>query len=304
MSQTLHILNGDSTRPEFERSAIAGDIMIWREMLVEGPALYPLLTDEWFETRRNFINQAYKPDNLSQINGMRLEFEKLLNLSAYQEIVLWFEYDLFCQINMVAAISALAGRFEGKISLVCPVDHPEIADFRGLGQLSAVHYGPLFAERLALSSDDLAFADSVYQAYADSNPKHLSQILETPFPEAFPSLKAALKLHLQRFPDLSNGLALEEKEMLQLLGEGLPSRFKWVGQVLRQDHQRGFGDSQYFHRIERLESLFEETDESVRLSEKGQKVLAGKAKLEAPATWIGGAKSTDWAWQAGQLVQG
>ena len=96
----LHILNGDATRPQFERSAIAGDIMIWREMLVEGPALYPLLSEVWFETRRNFINQAYKPDDISQVNGMRLEFEKLLELSAHEEIVLWFEYDLFCQINM------------------------------------------------------------------------------------------------------------------------------------------------------------------------------------------------------------
>lgn len=299
----LHILNGDATRPQFERSAIAGDIMIWREMLVEGPALYPLLSEVWFETRRNFINQAYKPDDISQVNGMRLEFEKLLELSAHEEIVLWFEYDLFCQINMIAAISALRSRFDGKISLVCPVDHHAIADFRGLGQLSAEHFGPLFEERLALSPDDLAFADSAYQAYANPNPQSLYQLLDTPFPTAFPSLKAALELHLKRFPDLNNGLALEEKEMLRLLGEGLPSRFKWVGNILRQDHLRGFGDSQYFHRIDRLEPLFVETDHSVRLSEQGEKVLQGDAKFEAASVWIGGAQSNEWGWQSGRLVQ-
>ncbi|MFK7920676.1 MAG: hypothetical protein AB8H47_01905 [Bacteroidia bacterium] len=302
MSQTLHILNGDATRPEFERSAIAGDIMIWREILVEGPALYPLLTDKWFEARQNFLNEAYKPDDLTQVNGMRREFEKLLDLSDYDEIVLWFEYDLFCQINMIAALSALKGRFEGKISLVCPVDHPEIADFRGLGQLSAVHFGPLFAERLALSSEDLAFADSAYLTYAAQDPRELSNLIEQAFPEAFPSLKAALQLHLKRFPDLNNGLSLEEREMLAILGEGLPSRLKWVGQILRQNHQRGFGDSQYFNRIKRLQPLIVETDESVRLSEQGQEVLAGKAKFEAAAVWIGGAHSNEWAWQEGELV--
>ncbi|MEL7531015.1 MAG: hypothetical protein AAFN10_06895 [Bacteroidota bacterium] len=302
MSQTLHILNGDATRPEFERSAIAGDIMIWREMLVEGPALYPVLTEDWFETRRNFINETYKPEDHDQVDSMRNEFEKLHKLSTYEEIVLWFEYDLFCQINMIAALSALQ-KFAGTVSLVCPEDHAEIEDFRGLGQLSAHHFGPLFAERLSLSSTDLAFANRVYQAYSAANPQSLLEMLEQDFPTAFPSLKAALELHLQRFPNKQNGLALEEKEMLQLLSEGLPSRFKWVGSMLRNDHQRGFGDSQYFHRIERLTPLFVETEGSVRLSEKGQKVLAGEAKFEAASVWIGGASSSDWAWDEGRLVQ-
>ncbi|MEM6344344.1 MAG: hypothetical protein AAF927_10715 [Bacteroidota bacterium] len=302
MSQTLHILNGDATRPQFERSAIAGNIMIWREMLVEGPALYPVLTEDWFETRRDFINQAYKPEDHDQVNSMRNEFEKLLDLSGFDEIVLWFEYDLFCQVNMIAALSTL-GKFNGKVSLVCPEDHPEIENFRGLGQLSARHFGPLFAERLSLSAEDLAFANRVYQAYAAANPQSLLKMLNQDFPEAFPSLKAALQLHLQRFPNKQNGLALEEQEMLQLLGEGLPSRFKWVGSILRGDHQRGFGDSQYFHRIDRLEPLFVETEESVRLSEKGEKVLAGEAKFEAPSVWIGGASSSEWTWDEGRLVK-
>ena len=33
----LHILNGDSTRYGFEQTGIEGDIMVWREVLSEGP---------------------------------------------------------------------------------------------------------------------------------------------------------------------------------------------------------------------------------------------------------------------------
>ncbi|MEL6593852.1 MAG: hypothetical protein AAFQ68_27365, partial [Bacteroidota bacterium] len=182
-------------------------------------------------------------------------------------------------------------------------DHTEIEAFRGLGQLSARHFGPLFEERLTLTPAELVFADQVYQAYTNHDPRLLKKIVENDIPAAFPHLQKALQLHLERFPQVSNGLSREEEEVLQALDGGLPSRFKWVGKVLRNDAGRGYGDLQYFRLVERLTPLFEETDTSVRLGEKGQKVLAGKVQFQTPSRPIGGADSRTWFWEAGELVQ-
>ena len=37
MSNILHILNGDSTAQIMEKSSLEGDVIVWREMLCDGP---------------------------------------------------------------------------------------------------------------------------------------------------------------------------------------------------------------------------------------------------------------------------
>ncbi len=302
MNNTLHILNGDGTRYDFEKAQIPGAIMVWHEMLVEGPATYAILKEEWFQLRQHYISEEYAYDLPFVKDRMAGAFGKLRDPQPYDQFVLWFEYDLFCQINMIGALSALKqkGVSANQISLVCPGEHPDIEDFRGLGQLQAEHFPPLFQERTHLSASDLSFTDEVYWAYCQEDPLSLLDLLERNFPPAFPFLRAAILAHLQRFPSTRDGLALEEREMLQLLAEGLPSRPKWVGQMLRQNAWRGYGDSQYFHRIERLKALFDETEESLTLNDLGQAVLAGERdflQVNETPVWLGGARNTDWRWE-------
>ena len=55
----LHILNGDATLRPFIESKIAGDVVIWREILSEGPAKN-VSTQEFFQLRAEYIHQAFK----------------------------------------------------------------------------------------------------------------------------------------------------------------------------------------------------------------------------------------------------
>jgi hypothetical protein len=299
MAQMLHILNGDATRYEFEPAGIPGDVLVWREMLVEGPAVYPIFSEKWIEKRKQYLVEFYEcpPEVYDQRTERKLA--QLSRVPHYAEIVLWFEFDLFCQVNMIGVLSALQQLKAQKVSLVCPGEHPDIPDFRGLGQLKREHFLPLFAERLDLSANDLDFADRLYQAYANEDPRVLQQFLHRDFPAAFPHLRAALLLHLKRFPSRENGLSLEEKELLECLKSDLSSRHRWVGQILRQDAQRGFGDLQYFHLIKRLEPLFAQTEERVKLNETGKAVLAGRQdflRINGEEVWLGGARNKDWRW--------
>lgn len=299
MAQILHILNGDATRYEFEPAGIPGDVLVWQEMLVEGPAVYPILSAGWMEKRKQFLVDCY--DCPPEVYDQRTERKvaQLNQVPDYAEVVLWFEFDLFCQVNMMGVLSALQRLQAQKVSLVCPGEHPDIPDFRGLGQLKREHFPPLFQERLGLSADDLDFADRLYRAYANEDPRVLQQFLSRDIPAVFPHLRAAILLHLQRFPSQKNGLSLEEKELLACLKSDLSSRHRWVGQILRQDAQRGFGDLQYFHLIKRLEPLFEQTDEWVKLNKTGRAVLEGRQdflSINDEEVWLGGARNKDWRW--------
>ena len=58
---------------------------------------------------------------------------------AYDELVLWFEHDLFDQLNLIHLLSYLGRRHAllKPVSLVTLDRFPGIADFKGLGQLHA-----------------------------------------------------------------------------------------------------------------------------------------------------------------------
>ena len=108
MFDTLHILNGDSTLAKFKQTELTGDTYVWHEILCQGPVQEDITTESFWRARSNFMSSYVDITEDSFQEKVILPFQQLEEtLDSYQEIVLWFEYDLFCHINMIAAISLL-----------------------------------------------------------------------------------------------------------------------------------------------------------------------------------------------------
>src|SRR5687768_10535920 len=123
----LHILNGDATRAVFQHSGIEGDVIVCREMLCEGRTPSTRDMSRFFEERAAFLQQAYGIDSASYLADVERDKKLLQDASAYDEIVLWFEFDLFCQVNLVFVLyylSQLSVKLP-PVSLVQPDHHPE-----------------------------------------------------------------------------------------------------------------------------------------------------------------------------------
>ena len=92
--KTLHITNGSNLTNYLNELEIAGDFLTWQEMLCEGPTEIDIDTRSFINKRKIFLNNYYD----IEINEDEYvsEIQKLNNLNGYTDIVLWFEYDLFC----------------------------------------------------------------------------------------------------------------------------------------------------------------------------------------------------------------
>lgn len=95
MSKTLHITNGDSFTKMLERLEIQGEIITWREMLCEGKTTNDVGSESFWRNRFEFLNSSYKVTKNTFINFTLKEYRNLCNQKSQDEIVLWFEYDLF-----------------------------------------------------------------------------------------------------------------------------------------------------------------------------------------------------------------
>ncbi|MBB1286788.1 hypothetical protein HRH25_20575 [Flavisolibacter sp. BT320] len=90
-----NILNGDSLAYSFPDARIEGEIIIFREALIDGDLLGDNLLDFW-QSRARYLKITEAEYNHSVVQ----ELGKIVHAPDNAEFNLWFEYDLFCQVNM------------------------------------------------------------------------------------------------------------------------------------------------------------------------------------------------------------
>ena len=276
MSSLLHITNGDSFTERLNKLDLKGDVITWREMLCEGETLTNVGSESFWKTRYEFLHKNYKVTKSWFIEKTLKEYRSLCNHKQQDQIVLWFEYDLFCQVNLIAVISwLLANRKYAEISLVCSGKEDESDRLYGLNELSDEQLLSLYRNKKVLSQDSIEYADYVWQLYCSNNPIRLENLSDYEDFQ-FDYLGDAVKTHLKRFPSIANGLNEMENNILKLGFDKKPAtRNEFLGTILKNQGNLGFGDSQYDRALTRLKPLFSAFN-PVRLSAKGREILEGK----------------------------
>lgn len=261
---TLHVLNGDSTKIKFDSSGIKGDVMVWREVLVQGPLFYQVDSELFWDMRSQFIEKAFDSKLHEYRKKVILEFQKL-NKFVGSEIVLWFEYDVFCQINMIALLShLLRNKKDTTVSLVCVGDYPGFEKKVGLGQIPTSDYADLFEKRQKLEKVDLVLADRAWMYYCGKEISKFSQIKSKNLSYLSDALKASEDLFRK-----DQKLSKLEISILKLIAKNQFTRNKLVGHLLTNHPIYGFGDLQYFHMIDGLEKYFSIEQEILVINEMG-----------------------------------
>lgn len=96
----LHIHNGDSSAGTAKKAAIPGKHLAWREALVCGPAPGGLSEDEFRRERVAHLVEPYGVNREECEEELREQEAALARFSDHEEVVLWFEHDLFCQVAL------------------------------------------------------------------------------------------------------------------------------------------------------------------------------------------------------------
>lgn len=269
--KTLHILNGDSLKDKLNQiDNFDGDVLIWREMLCEGPTLKVLESEESLLRRRNFLKRYYRIPfddyNKKFISQLHILHDKI----QYDEIILWFEYDLFCHINLIAAISLLLRKGFGKtkISHVCSGWVDNKRELFGLCQLSDQQLKKQYEHRNMLTLEDIEFADFIWTIYCESDPlKFAGQIKKK---TSFEYLASCMRAHLQRFPNMLTGLNTMEHNILEIVNNyQVKNTRQLLGYAIEYQGYYGYGDMQMKRVIARLFQFLNQTSERLLLSERG-----------------------------------
>lgn len=247
MQQTLHILNGDATLSGFEQADIAGDVMIWREVLSEGPVMANVASAAFWQQRAGWISETFGETPAGYHDSMVVPLEMLSR--PYEEINLWFEFDLHCQVNLLAAMMLLNQQTNlsaPEVYLISPADFPGIESFSGMGELNGEQLDYLYDNiRVQLSEYDFALAAEAWALYVAGDAAKLQAWLtETTFWGNMPNLEAAMQAHLKRLQFDAEGLNYIHRKLLAIYNDGIRSKPAIYQSFWHDEKIYGMGDSQ------------------------------------------------------------
>ncbi len=272
----LHIFNGDATAEVFAETGLPGTALAWHEALIAGPVPNDTFSDNWINVRANHLAAAYEKE-VEQCRETLLEMKRVLQKAdEHDEIVLWFEHDLFCQVNLLALLDAIS-RFDidaGRLAIISIDTFPGVDKFHGMGQLTPAQLASLFEKRQEVSPEMISLAQEAWQAYTSPNPESIQALLRQDT-TALPFLKSAFSAHLSRFPSTVNGLGFIENAALDLIVGGV-DEFKPLFPMFSELHpQFGLGDWQFWNHLVFLSRLGTPLLEIYDMNRPGQALCSG-----------------------------
>ena len=273
IKHTLHITNGQSLTSYLNELDFKGDILTWQEMLCEGPTTEIIDSDEFFKVRKQFLQDFYEIEMNEE--EFRNEIGVLNHPENYSEIVLWFEYDLFCHINLIAVISLIVQKNSKlPLYLVCSGRVEGEKELKGLSELTSAQLQKHFDTKVKLTKKDIDLMASLWKTYCGQDHNLFKPMIVEK--SSFPYLSNCLKAHLQRFPDSKTGLSGLELNILNILKEyDIKSRQHLLGYALNYQGYYGYGDIQLERIITKLSLFFYEKENSLKLNRKGHEAILG-----------------------------
>ena len=281
----LHVTNGTSV--SLTESGLAGDVVFWVDVLHEGPVpaglnLYELSRCAPISGRR--VAAPTPPHGFAAAATVTLAVSRSTTRSR-----LWFEHDLYDQLQLIQILDWFHGRETGpaRLSLIC-VD-------RYLGRLT----GPATCGVVARTAHGDGRRTGTGRARVAGLPRarpgrHRRTAAPGHRRPPIPGRRAP-GAALQQFPSTENGLARTERQILEAVEAG-PLAFPALFQADQQREERIFmGDCTLYGYAQGLvtcpKPLLGLSDGVYQLTETGRDVLSAKAdhiRLNGIDRWFGG----------------
>jgi hypothetical protein len=322
----LHVTNGESAGDTLRQTALGGAVLPWQDTLHEGP-VPALPRQQLLQARARFLADCGWGRSEPLFSSLERRDRQLLDaFRADVQVVLWFEHDLYDQLQLLDVL-ALAHAAGAMPELIVVGSYSGKPSFTGLGELTARELETLWPSRRQASSAALEEATSAWAAFQAAEPTTLAERAARES-EHLSFLAPALRRLLEELPAQGDGLSGTERRALQAVAAGARTPPAAFVAAQRLEDAPFLGDTWFYRALSALgqgEARLLETDDGtplpappplgdnqlfarlqLRITATGDDALRGgadRAELLGIDRWIGGTHITPdnaWRWNAGE----
>jgi hypothetical protein len=314
----LHLRCGDDILGKLEAAGLPGEKARWCDPFCEGPIRAWPDDGARRAERSAWIASRWDGDEVEALRQAEADDIMLASAARQDEVVLWFEADLFDQSILIYLLDRLSEIAAGKTSLVCIGSHPEVPEFIGLGQLTPEQLGELFPARALVTPAQFGLARTAWEVMQNGDPDAIWALAGTGTPD-LQFLADALRRYLAELPSSRTGLSQTETYGLMVFASGAETlrqafpasqRFEsrpWMGDWMFYAAMRllASGPAPLLRAQARLPRLTDPAfpDTRFEVTEHGRRVLEGREdwfRLAGASRWQGSilleAPDPAWRW--------
>src|SRR5262245_46043629 len=173
--ELLHVTNGESAGNTLRLTGLGGAVLPWQDVLHEGP-VPDFSRAELLRVRARFLSECgWGRRSTIQSSLERRDRQFRSALRDGRHLVLWFEHDLYDQLQLLDAL-ALAQGLGGSLESIVVDSFAGKPSFRGLGELSPDELETLWPMRREVTVETLAEAARAWAAFRAPEPTALAEI--------------------------------------------------------------------------------------------------------------------------------
>lgn len=316
MDNILNITNGDSAVRLMKDAGIPGVFLPWRDVLHDGPVPGNLSLGELSKLRAQFIIDQGWGEPEAVMNSFVERDKQLQSFPNYSKVILWFEHDLYDQLQILQILDWFSENPPNKttLSIICTEQYLGLADPAQITELMN------FEENI--TEKHLLLAKKAWAAFRSSSPKEWQKLLDEDT-SILPFLDGAVLRLLEEYPNCENGLSRTAQKALNIIAKGESRPGKIFSQYQETEERRFLGDLSFWGILHQfLESnpalialppgkqltLPADPDQELSITSVGEDVLKGKRiwlDIAAPSRWIGGVHLTPnnvWCWNSNSRI--
>lgn len=286
MAKILNIRCGSDIRDALNIAGVAGDFAEYGDPICEGPTPSGLAPPDYLRLRASFMCQHWKLDFCEALERLERDSALLRGLNEYDELLLWFEHDLYDQCILIQLLAALPDALRAKSRMICIGAFPGVERFIGLGQLQPEQLATLPAQARDVTKAQCSLARKAWAAWRAPTPEDLQAFALESASRELEFLATAITRHLQELPSVEDGMGQTDYLILQAIHRGASSAIEAFQEVHRSLEAHPFlGDLMFWAHFEELSrgacpALRMQGDfptEHLELTEHGQKLLEGQS---------------------------
>ena len=297
----LIITNGSSAVSALDEAEIPGEKLSWDDVLHDGPVPDGLDLPDLSRVRARFIADCRWGAEEDVRDAFQRRDARLAASQGDGEVVLWFEHDLYDQLQLLQLLDWFGApdRRPPRLTLICRAAYVSLDEPDVLREA--------FDGRIAIADRHFEAARHAWAAFRAPTPTPLAACARHPSDE-LPFLAPAFRRLLEEYPGVRDGLARTERQLLSVIRDR-PGATRGEAFVTAQplDDPVYLGDASFFRYLDGLRAdpaplLTNDEDGGLQLTKAGHDVLAGRLdriRLRGIERWYGGVRLTGgniWRW--------